>query len=258
MLRRLLALVLALGSLVALPAAATTLSFQNGFEGYTGAEHVSYSFDGTQAEDDIRLDLPSASHPADSYAWLLFDDVVGAGAVPAGATVLSARLEGWVTNPFGSASVTRLLEELASRPFGPGASILDGAGSFYDAALVSASHPDGCATTSLCDPPVFMGWDVTALVQAWVDGAANHGFLLLPETTNGGNLATTTAADPSLRPRLVVEYDPNSVSVPEPAALALLALGLAGLGAFPHPRPRPETGTLVKKVKTLRGAESTS
>ena len=223
---------LALGSLLALPAAATTISFQNGASGYAGSDNESFSFDGMDSHDTIRLDLRNASHPADSYAWLIFAGIVGDGAVPAGATVLSATLEGWVTNPFGSASLSWLFADIASRPFGSGASILDAAGAFYDAALASASHPGGCISTSLCAPPVFISWNVTAIVQAWVDGAANHGFLLLPETTNGGNLAPSDALDPTRRPRLVVEYDANAVTVPEPLPFAPLALGLLGLVAY--------------------------
>ena len=37
---------------------------------------------------------------------------------------------------------------------------------------------------------------MSAIVQAWVNGTPNHGFVLLPETTNGGNLATNAHANP--------------------------------------------------------------
>jgi hypothetical protein len=244
LLRALAALALAL---LAQPASALTISFQNGFDGYVGAEHASYNFAGAGYRNRIRIDFANPSHPEDRYSWLVFADIVGEDAIPAGATVLSARLEGWVTNPFGSASLTWLFDEIANRPSGYGTSILAGAGSFYDAALVSASHPGGCVSTSLCDPAVPIAWDVTAIVQAWVDGAANHGFLLLPETTNGGDLAHTGAVPASLRPRLVIEYAPSSVSVPEPAGLGLLALAALRAAArareSQEPRSRRRPGT---------------
>ena len=224
-------MVLTCSSFFALPASALTISFQNGFDGYTGAAHDSFSFDGGASKNRIRIDLANPSHPEDRYSWLIFAGIVGEGALPAGATVLSARLEGWVTNPFGSASVSRLFDDIANRPMGPGANILAAAGSLYDALLVSAGHPGGCPTTSLCSPAVPIVWDVTAIVQAWADGAANHGFLLLPETTNGGDLASTEARPTSLRPRLVVEYDFGSVSVPEPTTFTLLALAAARAAA---------------------------
>jgi hypothetical protein len=222
---------LALASLFALPASALTISFQNGFDGYEGSAHASFLFDGGATKNRIRIDLANPSHLEDRYSWLIFAGIVGEGALPAGATVLSARLEGWVTNPFGSASLTRLLDDIANRPTGSGASILAAAGSLYDALLVSASHPGGCATTSLCNPAVPIAWDVTAIVQAWANGAANHGFLLLPETTNGGDLASTEAQPMSLRPRLVIEFDVGSVSVPEPTTFPLLALAAATAAA---------------------------
>lgn len=104
--------------------------------------------------------------------------------------------------------------------------MLDGAGSFYDATqLRSAAHP-ACANTVLCDPPAAIAWDVTEIVQAWASGAANYGFLLLPETTNGGNLAAPDGSDPALRPRLVITYQGGAFPVPEPSALAMLALAL--------------------------------
>jgi hypothetical protein len=219
--------VLALAALLAAPAAATTISFQNGIDGYAGADNESYSFDGTIHQDQIRMDLPSASQPAGSYAWIVFTGLFGEDAIPEGATIVSATLEGLVRNPFGAATATRLLADVASRPYGAGASVLDGAGSFFDdAQLVTVAHA-ACADAVECAPPVPIAWDVTALVQAWANGAANHGLLLLPETTNGGKLFATDDPNPALRPRLVVTYTGGGLSVPEPTALTLLALALA-------------------------------
>jgi MYXO-CTERM domain-containing protein len=172
------------------------------------------------------MDLPSASQPEGSYAWIVFAGLFGDGAIPDGATIVSATLEGLVRNPFGSAAAARLLADVASRPVGAGASVLDGAGSFFDdTQLVSAAHP-ACGDAVVCEPPVAVAWDVTALVQAWASGAPNFGFLLLPETTNGGKLFATDDPDPSLRPRLVVTYTGGGISVPEPGLLALLGLAL--------------------------------
>jgi len=215
-----LALALALGA----PAAATTISFQNGFDGYAGADNESYSFDGTIHQDQIRMDLPNAAQPEGSYAWVIFDGVIGAGAVPEGSVILSATFEGFVRNPFGVADITRLLDDIKNQPFGPGADILDAGGLFWDnKQLVPAFHAD-CGDPVVCEPPVAVAWDVTDMVQAWADGAANHGFLLLPETVNGGKLFATDDPDPALHPRLVIEYSSTAISVPEPALLTLLVL----------------------------------
>lgn len=48
-------------SVGAAPAAATTISFQNGFDGYSGADNQSFSFDGMVGQDRIRLDLLNPS-----------------------------------------------------------------------------------------------------------------------------------------------------------------------------------------------------
>ncbi|MFI5321445.1 MAG: DNRLRE domain-containing protein [Myxococcota bacterium] len=217
-----LALSLALGA----PAAATTISFQNGFDGYTGADNESYSFDGTTSQDQIRVDLPNAAQPDGSYAWVIFDGIFGAGAVPEGSVILSATFEGFVRNPFIVADMTRALDDIANRPYGPGTDVLSAGGVFWDnKQSVPAFHAD-CGNLVECDPPVPVAWDVTDIVQAWADGATNFGFLLLPETTNGGKLFATDDPHPALRPRLVIEFSSAVVppSVPEPALLTLLVL----------------------------------
>jgi hypothetical protein len=224
-----LAMIGAAAWVLSTPAAATTISFQNGFGGYTSADNESYSFDGTLNQDQVRVDLPNAAQPEGSYAWVIFDGIIGAGAVPEGALILSATFEGFVTNPFGVADITRLLDDIANRPFGPGADILDAGGIFWDnKQLVPAFH-DACADEVACAPALPISWDVTEMVQAWADGAANFGFLFLPETVNGGKLAPTDAIDPALRPRLVIEFQSGGLSVPEPSSLVLLALALPAL-----------------------------
>jgi hypothetical protein len=219
--RELASLVLAtIVAMAAAQAGAVTISFQNGADGYTGADNRSFSYDGLVGDDVIRVDLPNAAQPAGSYAWIFFGDILGAAAIPDGATITEATLEGWVDNPFGSATVARLLGDIASRPADFGTS----AGTFYedDPAEASSAAHAACASGGLCDPPVPIVWDVTAIVQAWANGDTNFGFVLVPETTNGGNIiGTDSTLNPTLRPTLTVTY------VPEPGALALLAAAAA-------------------------------
>lgn len=202
----------------AAPAGAITISFQNGADGYTGADNHSFSYDGLTGEDVIRVDLPNASQPAGSYAWIIFEDIIDPTAIPAGSVISSATLEGFVDNPFGSATIGRLLDDIANRPADFGAAGV--AGTFYDddpAQLPSAAHAS-CMSSSLCEPPTSIAWDVTAIVQAWADGATNFGFVMIPETTNGGTIiGTDDTVNTTQRPRLVVNI------VPEPGVLALLA-----------------------------------
>jgi len=219
---------LSLSLALAAPAAATTISFQNGVDGYTGADNESYSFDGTTNQDQIRVDLPNAEQPEGSYAWVIFDGIFGDGAVPEGALILTATLEGFVRNPFIVADMTRALDDIANRPYGPGADVLSAGGIFWDNKQVNPTFHADCGNLVQCDPPVAIAWDVTDIVEAWVDGATNFGFLLLPETTNGGKLFATDDPDPALRPRLVIEYSSGAPvpSVPEPALLTLLVLAV--------------------------------
>lgn len=210
--------VFGLAAMAAAQAGAATISFQNGVDGYTGADNRSFTYDGLVGSDTIRVDLPNAAQPAGSYAWILFDDIFGGAAIPDGTIITGATLQGWVNNPFGSATVARLLGDIANRPADFGAS----AGTFYEddpSETDSASHP-ACATGGLCDPPVLIEWDVTAIVQAWANGDTNFGFVLVPETTDGGGLVgTDSTTSPTLRPILTVTF----AEVPEPGALALLA-----------------------------------
>ena len=221
-------LLLAFLLLAADPAQAVILVFQNGVGGYAGADNQSYSFDGLQSFDTLYFDYPSFGQPEGRYAWLLFGGLIGPDAIPPGATIRRARVEGWVQNPFGSATITRLLDDIANRP--PWIHTVPG--TFYDdTQAVSAAHGDSCQSFDVCEPPLPIAWDVTASVQSWADGAPNHGFLILPETTDGGALHPTDDPSTTLRPRLVV------TAVPEPGG-ALGACAVLALAALRSRAPR--------------------
>jgi len=81
--------------------------------------------------------------------------------------------------------------------------------------------------------------DVTSIVESWRSGAANHGFYIgTTGTSNGWQLFTTGATDPSFRPELRI----IGVQVPEPASLALLAACVVNLS--PPLRRRAASGTV--------------
>ena len=72
---------------------------------------------------------------------------------------------------------------------------------------------EDAASAELSGGEGWVSWDVTAMVEGWVEGAhANHGFLIKDADEDGDVNKYSVfwsreySGDPSLRPRLVVEY----------------------------------------------------
>lgn len=90
------------------------------------------------------------------------------------------------------------------------------AGGDYDA--VADAGPVSIDTTA----GEWIDYNITALVQEWVAGTANHGVIFLTDSTGGVNnqrkvYSSDYLTDGTLRPKLVIEYT-------EPAAGLLLQL----------------------------------
>jgi hypothetical protein len=78
------------------------------------------------------------------------------------------------------------------------------------------------ATTVVSSTMGWYGWDVTSLVQGWVDGAPNHGLAVAAAdlgstASNWAAARRLTAGDPATRPYLEVIFsEPTSTPFPPP------------------------------------------
>jgi hypothetical protein len=119
--------------------------------------------------------------------------------IPAASGVLSAILTIQSTDSGKGADLHRMLVA-----WDEGASWDSmGAGTATDDA--EAARSADFSTGGVDDGPAI--FDVTAAVQAWVDGTPNHGWALLPLGSNGWDFASREGATP---PQLTITFVPPS------------------------------------------------
>jgi hypothetical protein len=192
---------------------------------------------------------------------LLFFDV--AGHIPAGSTIDRVQVHLHQEQPGTSDfdprdfALHRLLESWGEGTAGTGRGRFGGAGfpTAPDGTGATWSHrffnthpwarPGGdfsaLASGTTSSPPEFdvpvtfsSTLDLVADVQSWLDNPLdNFGWALIGDELAGQppsvrRFSSREAADPTARPRLVVEFTPG-VAVPEPSALALLGVGSLSL-----------------------------
>ena len=191
-----------------------TATFQNGVAGYAGTFDRRISPDTADEVDGSTIDTEVTSYFIDGGGSALndegvqqglirFDEIVGAGAVPAGAKVISATIDivtGSTSNAQsgGAYNVYRLTTPFDSSSTWAGT--FGGDGLAGDVAEILGSFDDltqGTPTSAR----------VEKAVQQWVDGASNLGFGIRSDrTTDGWAPHTTGAATATLHPQLTVNY----------------------------------------------------
>ena len=161
----------------------------------------------------------------------LFDDIIGAdpGQIPAGSTILSATFTVTTTSAADADSGALDLHRM-QMAWDPA----DGNLAYWMAPWnaqpwIQADDSEAAATATVT--PAALGtayaMDVTADVQAWIDGTPNYGWVLLADPGTPADdfafLHSAEALSLGVRPLLTVEL------VPEPglASLALSALAAA-------------------------------
>jgi hypothetical protein len=207
--------------------AQTTVTFQNGFNGYTGT--LDKIITATGQNQVVGSTVPSyfldgqngAANLDDAQALFHFDSMFGngPGQVPMGATIIDAKLK-LTTASFSSSAGTTGFWKAAGllSPFDQNTEYATYAGARgawwqdgHATKPVGSGGPDAAVdqTTS---------FDVTTLAQQWADGSlANNGVVVQAgfngQTTDGWQFYTTGYFESRLRPALEVTYttNPNAV-----------------------------------------------
>lgn len=203
--------------------ATSNVSFQNGVGGYAGAVDrlITASGSGNLTGANVNTSNGTSSYFIDggtttvndtgaNHALLRFDNIIGAGAIPAGAIIWNATLDVKTTGTSNSQTnnainvypPTTAFDATATwaNPFG-------GDGTIGDVGPIAGSF-DGMTTVNSAASA-----RVDKAVQAWVNGGANNGFAIRSDLgVDGWSINTTGAATVADRPKLSVTYttDPNA------------------------------------------------
>ena len=189
---------------------ASTLTFQEGTASYTGTEDT--FLDGPNpdtshgADTTIEADLDGFGG-LETQTLIRFDSIFGSGPnqIPFGSTINSASLILEVTGGSASGASITLHSVLVNWDESSTWNSMSG-GLQRDDAEVSIA-----ADATVINPDVTGSNTITGLavaVQAWSDGAANYGWAIFNDSTNGWDFASAEFATVSLRPQLIVDFTP--------------------------------------------------
>ena len=184
-------------------------TFQQGTAGYTGAEDtmIRIATPGTKRNGETTLWSDGPDDNGTTQTLLKFANLFGAGSgkIPAGAVIESARL--YVTTPAavvhaagGGATLNRLLQTWSdtvtwNSSFGGNGVQLNGT----EARITPDSNTGSVQTGSY-------GFDVTGSLRAWQEGAANNGWVLKANNSNGWAINSSEYQAREERPKLVVVW----------------------------------------------------
>lgn len=230
----------------------TTLVLQQGRNGYVGAEDAYiYKYDSAANYGSV---TPLRVGYQQQYALLLRFDLSG---IPAGAIVGSAALELYATGWSGGARTLGAYALIRSTTLSQVTWSQAQSGNPWGLAGANDTTSDRRAspesTRTVTDVPGWYTFDLTTLVQSWVNGGlANNGLVIRAEASEPYSFYFASAEHDTfeLRPRLVITYsdDCGSVSTATPTSTPTRTPTRTPTAASPVATPsatRTNTPTLV-------------
>ncbi len=187
-------------------------SFQQGANGYTGTEDTYVKSTSPTTDRGAEVEIYADDDSLSSAGLIRFGDIFGNGAnqIPPGSVINSASLSIYVTHRdlLDDVSVHRMLsawdESSTYNSLGSG---------------VQSNGIEAAATAELTLDAGALGWSniggLQSTVQAWSDGAANHGWAFISDDADGWAFASSEHADNTIRPYLTIDY-----TAPDPAVVS--------------------------------------
>jgi hypothetical protein len=208
-------------------------SFRDGVAGYNSTQDTELHQGTPDANvgqgGAISVDLADPA-PIQSHGLLRFDRVFGGspGQIPFGAIINRAAVRLYTTDATDANTPVRLLRMLKRWE----------ESSTWNSMVNGIDETNGVETGSTeglingVDLNAFDDVDVTAAVQAWVNGEPNYGWAFLPTGSNGWDFASSENATIANRPALLVDFmpvvsacsivdDPDSVTLNEKQGFTL-------------------------------------
>ena len=201
------------GGVSIIPAATVIETFQEGTAGYTGTEDTTLN-EGTPATSygsatEVRTDADAGGNL--EQGLIRFDNIFGSGPgqIPLGSTINSASLTIEVTGASAGGANIDLHRMLVNWTEASTWNSMTGGLQRDDVEASSTIDATVSDPTNLGQETIT---GLAATVQAWSDGAANYGWAVFNDNTNGWDFASSEFATVGLRPVLTVDFTPPVIS----------------------------------------------
>jgi Phosphoesterase family/PEP-CTERM motif len=219
--------------------ATATVSFQQGAGGYIGTTdtYIEQANPNTAHGTAPDTTLVADGSPL-SQGLIRFDGIVGnaPGQVPAGATILSAKLSILTGSSANDLTGNNMLLHTLTVPFTDASTWNSLVAGISPGTEAEATAEFTLLPNQLGDYAIF---DVTDSMQAFVAGTAvNYGWLINPSGTDGWRFRSSEFATIGDRPRLEVTYQ----LVPEPSSCLMALAGFVLLFAWRNRRATHRAG----------------
>lgn len=193
------------------------IAFQQGLDGYAGTVDTEIRGGASVADSEYSaatiLNPDGSDEGGEVHSLLRFDNMFGTGPgqVPPGKAILAVTLTLNISDGGSLVDIHRMNKAWAANVtwnqfdgFNLDGVLSGTAGNRFEDDTEAVFTPEASIAASTTGELV-LNMPV-ATVQAWADGAPNHGWALLPTGTDGADIASSEAATVSSRPKLTVTW----------------------------------------------------